>query len=82
MSFCLRAVATSTGCGQSSKRGQRINNQLSLGLMSLSVHVTRWAGLRREIAVWSDIKQDVILLESSGDFYGMWPELEAWAANK
>ncbi len=40
------------------------------------------AGLRREIAVWSDTKQDVILLESSGDFYGMWPELEAWAANK
>ena len=47
-----------------------------------TVPLDKWAGLRREIAVWSDRKQDVILLESSGDFYGMWPELEAWAANK
>jgi UDP-N-acetylmuramate: L-alanyl-gamma-D-glutamyl-meso-diaminopimelate ligase len=47
-----------------------------------TVPLDTWAGLRREIAVWSDKRQDVLLLESSGDFYGLWPELEAWAANK
>lgn len=44
--------------------------------------IDNWPDLRTELAVWSERHSDVILFEGSGDFYGLWPQIEAWAKNK